>query len=267
MTLFYYGGNISLQKNMEQQLSATADGASVTGGRRELPLLLALLVSRLLLFLVFQSIIAVTLSSWARSEGYWMLSATMTNMVSILLLCYLFRRGTVNYQSLFRINRGTLRKDIMLFAVLILIIGPLVFVPGYFVSVWLWGDPAVPTEMMFRPVERWLSIILVIVFPVTIVFAELATYFGYIMPGLRTELRSGWVAVSLPVLFLSLQHITLPLIPDLRFIIYRGVVFLPFAAMIGIVLYKRPSLFPYFAVLHGIMDTGTAIMLFFEPGR
>ena len=62
------------------------------------------------------------------------------------------------------------------------------------------------------------------------------------------------------VLFLSLQHITLPFIPDLKFILYRGLVFLPFAALIGIALYKRPTLFPYFAILHGVMDMGTAVM-------
>jgi len=30
--------------------------------------------------------------------------------------------------------------------------------------------------------------------------------------------------------------------------------------LIGISLYKRPALFPYFAILHGVMDLGTAVM-------
>jgi hypothetical protein len=74
------------------------------------------------------------------------------------------------------------------------------------------------------------------------------------------KVRPRWMSVALPVLFLSLQHMTLPFIPDLRFILYRGLVFLPFAALIGIALYRRPSLFPYFAILHGLMDMGTAFM-------
>ncbi|MCU0460381.1 MAG: hypothetical protein MUE37_15000, partial [Bacteroidales bacterium] len=99
-----------------------------------------------------------------------------------------------------------------------------------------------------------------ITFPVTIALAELATYFGYIMPRLRAGFKSGVPALLLPVLFLSLQHMTLPFIPDLTFILYRAVVFLPFALLIGIAIYRRPSLFPYFAILHGIMDFGTAVM-------
>ena len=141
-----------------------------------------------------------------------------------------------------------------------LLCGPVVFGPNYLLSDWLWSDPEISFKLMFRPDEKWLAVTLLVTFPVTITFAELATYFGYIMPRLKAWFRSGLPAILLPVLFLSLQHITMPFIPDLTFILYRAVVFLPFALLIGIAIYRRPSLFPYFAVLHGIMDLGTAVM-------
>lgn len=226
----------------------------------KMPQLMTLLVSRLFLFLLFQCLIALVLRSWPRSEGYWLLTATLTNLVSIALLFHLFSREGRSYLSLFRFDRLTFRKDIRVFILLALLAGPVAMGPNYLLSRWLWSDAAIPYEMLFRPVESWLAIILLFAFPVTISLAELATYFGYIMPRLMDGLRSKWLAVALPVLFLSLQHITLPFIPDLRFILYRGLVFLPFAALIGIALYKRPTLFPYFAILHGVMDLGTAVM-------
>lgn len=158
-------------------------------------------------------------------------------------------------------------KDLWLFIAIFVISGPVVFGPNYLLSVLLWKDPAVPAAMMFQPVEKWLSVLLVAAFPVTITFAELATYFGYIMPRLEKQIKRKWVAVALPVAFLSLQHITMPFIPDLRFILYRSIVFLPFALMLGIAIHKRPTLFPYFAVMHGVMDLGTAVMLIMGPGR
>lgn len=221
---------------------------------------MALLASRMLLFLFFQAIIALILHSWGRSEGYWLLTATLTNFVSIGLLVLLFRRENESYRGLFRFRRDTLKKDILIFLGLTLLCGPVVFGPNYLLSDWLWSDPEIPFNMMFRPVEKWIAVTLLVTFPVTITFAELATYFGYIMPRLKAGFRSGLPAVLLPVLFLSLQHITMPFIPDLTFILYRAVVFLPFAFLIGIAIYRRPSLFPYFAVLHGIMDLGTAVM-------
>lgn len=223
-----------------------------------------MLGSRLVLFLLFQALVALLLNSWEKSEKYWLLTATLTNLATIALLYYLFRREGENYFSIFRINRTELKRDIKILLGIILISGPVVFAPGYFLSKMIWNDPVIPTEMMFGPIENWLVYILLFAFPVTIVVAELATYFIYIMPRLKDRFGSKWIAILLPVLFLSLQHCTLPFIPDLRFIIYRALVFLPLALLLGITIYYRPTLFPYLAFLHGLMDMGAAFMFLLE---
>lgn len=220
----------------------------------------AVLVSRLLFFLLFQVVAAFFLKSWEASEKYWLLTATLTNIVSITLLYFLFEREGESYLSIFRINKSGLKKDILVFTCIALISGPIVFAPGYFLSQFIWNDPNIPAEMMFGPIESWLVYVLLIAFPLTIAFAELATYFAFIMPRLKRQVKSKWLAVLLPVLFLSIQHCTLPFIPNINFIVYRMLVFLPFALLIGISIHFRPSLFPYFAVLHGIMDFGAALM-------
>ncbi len=246
--------------SMDKVIFDTVSSRVSAGRPLRMPELIALLGSRFLLFLISQAVIAIIFSSWSRSEGYWLLAATLTNLVSITFMWFLFRREGLSYCRLFRFSRVTLRKDILIFSGLVFLCGPVVFGPNYLLSAWLWDDPSIPYEMMFRPVEKWLAIVLLFAFPVTIVFAELATYFGYIMPRLADRMRPKWLAVFLPVLFLSMQHMTLPFIPDLTFILYRGLVFLPFAVLIGVALYKRPTLFPYFAILHGVMDMGTAVM-------
>ena len=245
---------------MENTLTPKDARPASEGKRHKMLPLMSLLVSRMVLFLLFQSLIALVLGSWSRSEGYWLLTATLTNLVSISFLVFLLRRENESFIKLFRFRGDNLKKDILIFAGLTLLCGPVVFGPNWLLSNWLWDDPEIPVAMMFRPIEKWLAILLAIIFPVTIAFAELATYFGYIMPRLRSGFKSGFPALMLPVLFLSLQHITMPFIPDLTFVLYRAVVFLPFALLIGIAIYRRPSLFPYFAILHGIMDFGTAMM-------
>ena len=222
----------------------------------------ALLGSRLVFFLFFQAGMALLLKSWEASQKYWLLTATLTNLVSISLLIFLFKREKGNFTSLFRFNRVSLRKDVLIFTGLCLLIGPTAFFPNYFLSHWLWENAEVPLTMMFQPIEKWLLYLLVLTFPISIVFAELATYFGYIMPRLERQLKRKFLALLLPVLFLSIQHCTLPFIPDVSFIAYRGLVFLPFALLLGISIKYRPTLFPYFAILHGLMDFGTAMMFF-----
>ena len=70
--------------------------------------LMALLASRTLLFLLFQAIIALILRSWSRSEGYWLVTATLTNFVSNGLLVLLFGKENESYHGLIRLRRDTL---------------------------------------------------------------------------------------------------------------------------------------------------------------
>jgi len=220
-----------------------------------------LLPSRLLLFLLFQLIIALILDSFENSSRYWLVSASLTNFVSIALLVYLFKIEGLRFQDIFRFEHKHLKKDILLFLGIALICMPLVFLPNYFLSICLWDDAEIPYGMMFQPISLPLVYVLLFVFPVSIAFAELATYFVYIMPRLKSAFKTKWLAVLLPVLFLSIQHITLPFLPDAKYIVYRALMFLPFALLIGITLYFRPRLFPFFAILHGLLDLGTVFVL------
>lgn len=90
--------------------------------------------------------------------------------------------------------------------------------------------------------------------------SPLATYFGYVMPRLQKRFKTSWPALLLPILFLSIQHCTLPFIPDVNFILYRALAFFPLALLIGASLYLRPSLFIHWAIFHGLLDFGTALM-------
>ncbi len=223
-----------------------------------------MLVSRLILFLLFQGLIALLAGSWEISERYWLLSATLTNFAGIILLGKLFKKEGIRFINIFRFERSSVKKDLLIFLGLTLIAGPVVFLPGKLLAEFIWNDPGVPTAMMFGSIKPVIAYILLLVFPVTIALAELATYFVYIMPRLKVLVKPIWLALALPVIFLSLQHCTLPFIPDINFLVYRALVFFPFATLIGVSLWFRPTLFPYFAILHGIMDFATALMFLID---
>ncbi len=227
----------------------------------------SMLFSRLLLFAFFQAGIALVLHSWAKSQKYWLLTATLTNVVSIVLLVALLKREGVKYLSLFRFNKNLFKKDLAIFSGLVLLSVPLIMAPPYLLSLWLWGDGVYYSKILFQPIPISLIVFLLIAFPVSISLAELVTYFGYIMPRLQSNIGIKWLAVLLPVVFLSIQHCTLPLVFDYKFIFLRGFMYLPFALMLGIALHKRPSLLPYLAILHGLFDAGTVVMLLYYTGK
>ena len=226
--------------------------------------LIALLFSRIILFAIFQGIIALILSSWQASEKYWMLVATLGNIVSIFLLAVLFKREGKNYLHIFQFDKQNWKKDLLLFIGLFLILIPSALLPNYFLSIWLWNDPTIPYKILFQPISDYWAYFLLIAFPLTISLAELATYFGYIMPRLENVFTIERYAILLPILFLSIQHCCLPLLFNAHFILYRALMYLPFAAIIGIALNKRPRLLQYFVILHGLMYMKAVFMLKLE---
>ena len=106
---------------------------------------------------------------------------------------------------------------------------------------------------MFRPLPTW-ALVVSLLFPLTIGFAELPTYFAYAMPRLEAQLKNGWLACLIASFFLSAQHVFLPLILDGRFMLWRLLMYMPFALFAGLMLKLRPTLLPYFMIVHTLVD-------------
>lgn len=222
--------------------------------------LIGVLFSRIFLFAFFQLIAALLLHSWIESAKYWLLTATSTNVVSIFLLIFLFKQEGKSYLSIFHFREEKWKNDLFLFLILAFLSLLLVIFTPLILQYLLWDNTSYSQDLLLQPLPKYLIYFLLITFPISIAFAELATYFGYLMPRLKTQLNSKWLAVALPVLFLSIQHCTLPLLFDSKFILFRGLSYLPFALLIGVSIYKRPSLLPYFAILHGLLDASVVMM-------
>jgi hypothetical protein len=113
--------------------------------------------------------------------------------------------------------------------------------------------------MLFRPLPMW-AFVVSFLFPLTIAFAELPTYFGYAMPRLEAQLKNGWIAWLIASFFLAAQHMFLPLILDGGYLLWRFGMFLPFALLTGLVIKLRPALLPYFVIVHALLDVTTVLV-------
>jgi uncharacterized membrane protein YtjA (UPF0391 family) len=218
-----------------------------------------MLISRIALFFIVQALIASILrvsgvsAAWAESARWWIFSVTITNVVSIVLLNWLFRLEGKRYLDVLRFERKTFWRDLALAIGAFVLSAPIASIPATVLANRFFGDSNAPVEMMFRPLPMW-AIATGLLFPITIAFAELPTYFGYTMPRLQQQLGNPWLAWVIASFFLSIQHLTLPLILDWRFILWRAFMFLPFALYVGLVIKLRPKLLPYLVVGHFLID-------------
>jgi hypothetical protein len=224
-----------------------------------------MLISRSALFLFFQALIALiffatgNISAWDESIRWWTFTAFLANFASIYFLVRLLNAEGKRYFEVFGFSRVTWKADLLWFIGASIVGLPIMAVVKDPLAVAIFGDAMIPTNMLFLPLPTW-AFVLSFLFPVTIAFAELPTYFGYVMPRLEAQLKNGWLAWFIASFFLAAQHMFLPLILNGGFMLWRLGMFLPFALFTGLVIKLRPALLPYFMVIHALLDVTTVLV-------
>jgi hypothetical protein len=198
---------------------------------------------------------------WRAAADWWLGSFTIVNVILLVLLRALLHREGRRLRDLYRVRRDLLRTDLVLLLAVLVIAGPLGFLPNLLLGSLLWGSAQVGGDLSFVALPIWGAVAITLTFPLLQGAAELPTYFGYVMP--RLQALYGWrtTAVLVAAATLSLQHVVLPLLFDWRFVIWRAFTFLPFALWFGWALYRRPSLLPYLVIAHALLDASLPIFV------
>ncbi len=246
--------------------SWTAPPALLTFDPRSNKLPLVLLPSRLVLFALFQVLIAAVI--WL-TQGtfhlhsaaiYWPFAAIGANGVTILALRQALLRERLSLRDIYRFTRGTVGRDIAVAALVFVVIAPLAVFPNMVLARMLFGSADAVTPLMFGRMPP-AAALCTLAFPLTIAFAELPLYLGYITPRLAIMTRRKVVAALVTAVFLSLQHCTLPLILDGRFMLWRFGMFLPLALVLAFAFIWRPRLLPYLMIGHALLDLSPVVMI------
>lgn len=226
-----------------------------------------LLFGRAVLFFGVQALFALgfaaggTMAPWMASAAWWPLGVILVNLFCLVVMRFAVECEGSSYWTIFRLEQTHVKSDLIGVAVVLLISIPVSYLPNVLLATALFGDTQVALNELVRPLPLWAAYASVVLFPITQGLVELPLYFLYVMPRLRHQGIAAGVAVALTVLMLSLQHLAIPFLFDSRFIIWRGLMFLPFALLVGLVLQWRPRLLPYLAVIHVCMDMAFAVLL------
>ncbi|HCS35190.1 MAG TPA: hypothetical protein DIW48_00515 [Sphaerochaeta sp.] len=224
-----------------------------------------MLFSRLFFFLAVQVFLYLVFvmtgvpSPWIEASTYWIIFPVIANVASIAILYHLNRSKGINYFKLFTFPKDGRKKDLLLTVGVFIIAFPLAMVPNLLLSKALWGSIEASSGFLFQKIPIWV-VAISFLWPLTHPFAELPTYFDYCYKHIAKDMKSDWSAYIITSLALTLQHITLPLLFDHRYLIWRFGMFLLLAFFIGICIKLRPRLLPYIAIGHGLLDLPVVIM-------
>lgn len=226
-----------------------------------------LLFGRTGLFLGAQALFALgcyaggATQAWDAGANWWPLGVTLVNLICLATMIFLMQGEGDKYGAIFRIQRQYLKTDLLALVVILIIAAPVSYLPNILLANVLFGDAQQALDLFVRPLPVWAAVVSILLFPITQGLTELPLYFLYVMPRLqRQEVSRAW-ALTLAAVMLSLQHIAIPFLFDLRFLTWRAFMFLPFAFLVGFVLQWRPRLLPYLAIVHLLLDLAAAAML------
>jgi hypothetical protein len=228
-----------------------------------------MMVLRTILFATFQAAIAGVFliqdvpAAWDTSAGWWPITASLGSLVTIALLVWLYHQEGRRYWNLLRFRRETLGTDVLTSLGILVITIPVAMLPNVLLARGLFGDQQIALDLLIRPLPMWAVALSLTIFPISIALSELPNYFGYVLPRLEAQTKRPWLAVGLTSFWLAAQHVCLPFLPDARFMIWRLVMFLPFAILLGVTLRWRSRLLPYLVIIHGLLDFSTALLVLF----
>ncbi len=222
---------------------------------------------RLILFAGIQALFALGFfffgdkQAWNSSANWWPMVVFIANLVCLLLLVRFYKEEEDSFWRIFKFQKEFVGKDLLAVLGFLVVAGPVAFLPNMLLGNLFFGDINNAVALFIRPLPMWAAITSIVLFPVTQGLVEIPTYMVFVMPRLEKSGFSRWASILLPTLFLAAQHIAIPLIFNMNFILWRFLMFLPFALLIALLINWRPRLLPYIAIIHVLMDVSTAVML------
>lgn len=226
-----------------------------------------MLLSRLVLFILFQASIALGFylaknsTPWEQSLKYWPLGIILANVLCFIFLYFFYKSQGISYFAKFKFQKEFLKRDLLISIGLLVLFIVLSMAPNIGLATLLFGNPQAGLEMMDSGIPLWVKLVSLIMFPLTQMFTEIPMYMVYSAPELEKQGVKSWLAFLLAALFLSFQHMAMPLILDGLIIAYRLLMFIPLALFIGFVIWKKPRLLPYMIIIHGLMDLSLVITM------
>lgn len=211
-------------------------------------------VRRIVFLMIFVIGALLTNSSVENISYWWSIMASCVNIATIFLLVLVARRNGETFKALVNYEKGkTKASQVVLISLLIVALGMCgVHLAGFI----CYSKFPYAAPMMIAPLAPCLAIANIFILPVTLALAEDGLYLGI---GVN-YIKNKYAAILLPAFFFALQHSFIPVIFDIRYIIYRFISFLTLTITLCWYYYKKRNPLPIM-VDHAIIDVATVAQI------
>ena len=229
---------------------------------------LLLVMARPVLFVSSQATLAAVFgwlhrpSAWKSAGAWWSVYGTLVDICCLGLMARFARRERIGLRDLIGKVRLLWGRDIFAGIGLFLVTFP-VFMGGSFVSSLLIYGSWDPQRNFYllgvRTLPLWGVVYSFAAWWLISAATEETAYQGYVLPRIQALSGHSWVGAVVVIFCWTLQHCALPMVPDLKYLAFRFVAFLPGVTLLTLI-YLRIRRLPPMIVAHWPMDLGAVIM-------
>ncbi|HRU99455.1 MAG TPA: CPBP family glutamic-type intramembrane protease [Ruminococcus sp.] len=207
-----------------------------------------LLPLRCIVFLLFYVIKAMRMNSDISS---WSVIASITNIFTIYILTVAAKSRGMTYSQLINFRKGQFRANDILLIIAFAAVG----MAGMFLAALVCYGTIQPevSVRLIAPIPPFFAMANFLLLPITAALAEDGLYLGC---G-TARIENKYAAVIVPTFFYALQHCFIPAIFDVRYMVYRFLMFLPLAMIFCLYYQKKRSPLPLM-ISHGLLDLATS---------
>ncbi len=215
-----------------------------------------LLPIRCVLFLIIFFLMSLILRlPYTAISKWWTTVAIVCNIITIVILYIFCHKKGRTYKQLLNYEKG---KTKVTTAIVIVVLTVVIGMCGlYLAGLICYGAFPYLDKTMVEPIPLWLSIIVLLLLPISTTLAEDGLYLGY---AVNSVASNKWVNVSFAAFFYVLQHSFIPFLTDRIFILYRFLSFLPLTILICFWYQKNRNPLP-FMIGHFILNIATAAQI------
>ena len=212
-------------------------------------------VRSVLFLLIFVIGAAVTGKAVDDITNWWTVVVTVVNVITIMLLVIAAKRSGITYKELINYKKGVtkIRQVIGMIVIVFLVGMGFMYLTAFLLYGTVMPEPAVK---MAAPIPAVLAVINFLLFPLTVPFAEDGLYLGY---GVN-RIKNDKLAVIIPAFFFAVQHCFIPVLFDVKYILYRFFSFLPLTLVLCWHYRKHRNPLPIM-IGHGLIDMSMSVMV------
>jgi membrane protease YdiL (CAAX protease family) len=199
-----------------------------------------------------------------KASSWWPAYGLFANFLCFIILKKSLRSENIKILSIINFQPLKVKKDILLsFALIFLSI--IIAVSSSFVFGYLmYGRYPFDIMPLFSDIPIVVVIILTVIFPIINSVLEEITYNGYIFPRLETKIKNTNAVILIILFFFTFQHVFIMFLPDLKYLAWRLLCFVPLLAF-WIIIYKQMRRLTSLIIVHWFMDTFAIMSVFFAP--